>query len=260
MTVWKWACPLASPWHVGRGGGRVGGARIAASPQESPADRRWRRHHARRPAVRLRPRRHRRRAARHPERLRHRHHARRGHHELGHARRTVRRARRRRARRRAGPAHHDHDGGRAVHRRRRARGVRAGTARARDRATDRRVRRRRGIGGGASVRLGDGARPPSWSVRVDVPAGDHHRHLHRLRRRSGLDQQRRVAGDARRLGHSRTPARPGDLADAGVTSLADPARARRRVQARVAEICTCIAADASSASWREVLARPCARR
>ena len=122
--------------------------------------------------------------------------------------------------------------------RRRARSVRA-----RDRRCwsigrlHRRVRRRRGIGGRAALRLRDGARPPPRPVRVDVSVGDHHRHLHRLRRRSGLDQQRRVAVDARRLGRFPDAARPGDLADAGVASLADQARAEQT--RRVDAVCRC---------------------
>ena len=118
----------------------------------------------------------------------------RDHHQLGHARCAGRCARRRRARRQLGRRRTDPRRRRALRRRRRRRGVRPRTAVLVIGRLIVGVRRRGGLGGGAAVRRRDGAGAPPRSLRLDLPAGHHDRHLHRLRRRPGADQQRARGG------------------------------------------------------------------
>ncbi len=55
----------------------------------------------------------------------------------------------------------------------------------------------------------------AWPLRLVVPAGDHDRHLQRLSRRPGADEQRRLAPDARCVRGAGGAARGGDGGDAG---------------------------------------------
>ena len=128
------------------------------------------------------------------------------------------------------------------------------------------LRRRRRVGRRAALRGRARADEVARSLRLDLPARDHDRHLPRLPRRPGADERQRLAADARRVGRPRDPARDRDDADARHAALADEGRASRRRAAALAKVRPEVDADGASstrsqrrtrldgdeASWREV--------